>query len=48
MLYAILAYHEEGVVQAMSEAEDAALMAELRQVHQRLNAEERLGPAARL
>ncbi len=48
MLYAILAYHEEGVVQAWSEAEDAALMADLRQVHERLNAEQRLGPAARL
>jgi hypothetical protein len=48
MLYAILAYHEEGVVQAMSEAQDTALMADLRQVHDRLNAEERLGPAARL
>jgi hypothetical protein len=48
MLYAILAYHEEAVVQALSEAEDAALMADLGQVHERLSAAERLGPAARL
>lgn len=48
MLYAILAYHEEHVIQAMSETEDAALMVELHRVHDRLNAERRLGPAARL
>lgn len=48
MLYAILAYHEEGDVQAMSEAQDNALMDRLHQVHDRLAAEGRLGPAARL
>jgi len=48
MLYAILAYHEEQIVQSWSEDEDVALMAELHRVHDRLNAEKRLGPAARL
>ena len=48
MLYAILAYHEEHVVQSWSEAQDEALMTGLHEVHDRLNAEERLGPAARL
>jgi len=48
MLYAILAYHEEHLVQSWSEAEDAALMTDLLQVHERLVGEGRLGPAARL
>lgn len=48
MLYAILAYHEEHVIQAMSETEDVALMEDLHRVHDRLNADERLGPSARL
>ena len=48
MLYAILAYHVEGVVAAWSADEDAALMVELNKVHARLTAEEALGPAARL
>lgn len=48
MLYAILAYHDEKVIQALSESEDAALMAELHRVHDKLNADGRLGPAARL
>lgn len=48
MLYALLAYHEEGQVQAMSEAEDIALMDEMNRVHARLTAERKLGPAARL
>jgi hypothetical protein len=48
MLYAFLAYHEEAVIDALSEAEDQTLMAGLRQVHDRLNEEGRLGPAARL
>lgn len=46
MLYAILAYHDEADVQAMSEAEDNALMGRLMDVHGRL--EGNLGPAARL
>lgn len=46
MLYALLAYHEEGAVQAWSEAEDEAVMARLEAAHQRLAG--RMGPAARL
>ena len=46
MLYAILAYHEEHVVQSWSDEEDAALMEGLLQVHDRL--EGKLGPSARL
>lgn len=48
MLYAILAYHAEGVVESWTPDEDAALMADLNQVHDRLTDEKRLGPAARL
>ncbi|HJT15122.1 MAG TPA: YciI family protein [Dongiaceae bacterium] len=48
MLYAILAYHEEGVVESWTREEDAALMAELLQVNDRLVRERCLGPAARL
>ena len=48
MLYAILAYHVEGAITAMTPEEDAALMAELRKVDQRLTREGSLGPAARL
>ena len=48
MYYAILAYHEEGVVESWSEEEDAALMAELLQINDRLVKEKSLGPAARL
>src|SRR5258708_12188421 len=48
MLYAFLAYHEEEDVQSWSDEEDAALMGELNGVHERLTAEGRLGPAARL
>lgn len=48
MLYAILAYHVEDVVESWTPKEDAALMAELQQVHDRLLADGSLGPAARL
>ncbi|MDB5585602.1 MAG: hypothetical protein JWP26_572 [Devosia sp.] len=48
MHYAILAYHEEGVVQSWTEDEDKALMADLLEVNDRLVAEKKLGPAARL
>ena len=48
MYYAILAYHAEGVVESWTEEEDAALMAELLAVNDRLVAEKSLGPAARL
>lgn len=48
MHYAILAYHVEGAITAMTPEEDAALMVELRKVDQRLTEEGKLGPAARL
>jgi hypothetical protein len=46
MLYALLAYHDETDVKSMSEAEDAALMDRLMDVHDRHA--DRMGPAARL
>lgn len=46
MLYAILAYHEEGVIQALSEDEDVELVDRMMQVRERLG--DSLGPAARL
>jgi len=46
MLYAILAYHVEAEVMSWTAQEDAAVMSDLRQVHDRL--EPSLGPAARL
>jgi hypothetical protein len=48
MLYAILAYHVEEEVTSWTPQEDAALMADLNKVHDRLMQEGRLGPAARL
>ena len=48
MYYAILAYHEEGVVESWTEEEDTALMTDLLQVNDRLVREKSLGPAARL
>ena len=48
MLYAILAYHVEEEVTSWTPQEDAALMADLNGVHDRLTQEGRLGPAARL
>lgn len=48
MLYAILAYHAEGVVESWTEEEDAALMKGLLEVNDRLVREKHLGPAARL
>ena len=48
MLYAILAHHGEDEVASWSADEDAALMLDLNKVHDRLTAEKRLGPAARL
>jgi hypothetical protein len=48
MLYAILAYHEEGSVMSWTPQEDAALMQELLSLNDRLTAEGRMGPAARL
>jgi hypothetical protein len=48
MLYAILAYHVEGEITALTPEEDAALMANLLEINARLTQEGRLGPAARL
>jgi hypothetical protein len=48
MLYAILAYHLEETVTSWTPREDAALMADLNKVHDRLTSEGSLGPAARL
>lgn len=48
MYYAILAYHEEGVVESWTKEEDKALMADLLRVNDRLVQQKRLGPAARL
>ena len=48
MLYAILAYHVEDVVASWTPEQDAAVMGGLHAIHDRLTAEGRLGPAARL
>jgi hypothetical protein len=48
MLYAILAYHNEDEVLSWTREQDAALMRDLDQVHERLTRQRRLGPAARL
>jgi len=48
MLYAILACHIEEEVTSWTPQVDAALMADLDRVHNRLTQEGRLGPAARL
>ncbi|OCI96877.1 hypothetical protein A6U86_14705 [Rhizobium sp. AC27/96] len=48
MYFAILAYHEEGIVKSWSEEEDAALMSDLLQINDRLIKQKSLGPAARL
>jgi hypothetical protein len=48
MLYAFLAYHAEGVIDALTPEQDDALMDRLHQVHGRLLADGHLGPAARL
>lgn len=49
MYYAILAYHEEAAtVATWTPDEDSALMTDLLKVNDRLVAEGRLGPAARL
>jgi hypothetical protein len=44
--YAILCYHDEAAVNALSKEQDDALMAELEVVRRRL--EDRMGPVARL
>lgn len=48
MLYAMLAYHVEDVVTSWSQEEDDQLMEGMHKVHDRLTAEGKLGPAARL
>jgi hypothetical protein len=48
MLYAILCYDSEDVVSAWTKEEDAAVMAKLAVVQQKLAAAGRLGPVARL
>jgi hypothetical protein len=48
MRYAILCYHDEKVTCAWSQAEDAAVMAKLAVVQERLAREGKLGPVARL
>jgi hypothetical protein len=48
MYYAIMAYHEEDVVESWSKEEDAALMTDLLEINDRLVAQKSLGPAARL
>lgn len=48
MLYAILCYHSEDVVGGWSREEDAAVMEKLSVVQEKLAAEGRLGPVARL
>lgn len=48
MLYAILAYHEEGAITALSGDEDAQLMDRLYAAHDRIDQAGKLGPAARL
>lgn len=48
MLYAILAYHEEGAITALTPEQDAALMQGLFEAHDRINETSRIGPSARL
>lgn len=48
MQYAILCYHQEDIVCAWTKDEDDAVMARLLPIQQRLAAEGKLGPTARL
>ena len=48
MFYAILAYHVEEAIKALTPQEDAALMAELLKINTRLHESGSLGPSARL
>ena len=48
MLYAILAYHVEDVVMSWTPEQDATLMTNLLQAHERINRKAGLGPTARL
>ncbi len=48
MLYAILCYHDEDAVGSWSKEQDAAVMAKLSAVQEKLVQQGRLGPVARL
>ena len=48
MIYALLCYHSEDIVCAWSKEEDAAVMAKLGVVQERLTKAGKLGPVARL
>src|SRR5262252_6011337 len=48
MIYALICYHSEDVVCAWSKEEDAAVMAKLGVVQERLTKAGKLGPVARL
>ncbi len=48
MQYAILCYHDENVVCAWSKEEDAAVMAKLEVVHEKIARRGKLGPVVRL
>lgn len=48
MQYAILCYHDEAAVDALTQGQDDALMADLAVVGEALVAEGRVGPVARL
>lgn len=48
MQYAILCYHDEDIVWSWSKEEDAAVMARLGVVHERLRASGKMGPSLRL
>jgi hypothetical protein len=48
MLYTILCYHQERVVGAWTPQEDAAVMAKLATVQEKLTKQRRLGPVVRL
>jgi hypothetical protein len=48
MLYAILCYHDEDFVGSWTQDQDAAVMAKLAVVHEKLKKDGRLGPVARL
>ena len=48
MQYAILCYHDENAVCAWSKEEDAAVMAKLSVVHEKIARQGKLGPVVRL
>ena len=48
MMYAVLCYNDEDVVWSWSKEEDAAVMARLGVVHQKLAREGKMGPSLRL